>query len=72
MRNIKFWDVVNCDALECLNNLAIFLNKEFSQDGADKAWSQEYFNWKLGNKNPAGKGYVSYATQMIKLLALQH
>jgi len=68
VKNIKFWDVVNCDALECLNDLAIFLNKEFSQDGADKAWSQEYFNWKLGNKNPAGKGYVSYATSDDKIV----
>jgi len=70
MREIKFWNTVNGDSLDCLEDLADFLHNEFSQDGADKVWSEEYFNWRLGEKNPAGKGYVSYAISDSKIVGI--
>lgn len=61
MRNTKSWSVVNGDALDCARDVAGFLHDEFSQDGADRIWSEEYLKWKLGDENPAGSGYLSYA-----------
>ena len=70
MKDVKFWDTVNGDSLDCLDNIADFLHNEFSQDGADKTWSKEYFDWRLGDKNPAGKGYISYATSSNQIVGV--
>ena len=70
MKDIKLWKTVNGDSLDYLGSLADFLHNEFSQDGADKIWSKEYLEWRLSDKNPAGRGYVSYATSDNKIVGV--
>ena len=61
MKRTKLWHTVDDDSLEKLGDLSNFLHTQFLQDGADRAWSEKYLNWKLGEENPAGKGNFSYA-----------
>jgi hypothetical protein len=70
MKDIRLWSIVNGDSLDCLDNIADFLHQGFSQKGADRIWSKEYFDWKLGDQNPAGKGYLSYATSDDKIVGV--
>jgi len=55
------WLVVDDDELKMVDKAVYFLQKEFCPAGADPMWSAEYFRWKLGTINPAGKGYISLA-----------
>ena len=58
---IYHWSAVNDDELRMTDKAAKFLQEEFCPPGADPMWSTEYFRWKLGSANPAGKGYLSLA-----------
>jgi hypothetical protein len=55
------WSTVNDDELRMTDKAVEFLQGEFCPPGADPIWSTEYFRWKLGSFNPAGKGYLSLA-----------
>jgi hypothetical protein len=52
---------VNDDELHLIDNAVDFLQGEFSPVEGDPVWSVEYFQWKLGTRNPAGAGYISLA-----------
>ena len=58
---ISYWSVVDDDELRMTDKAAEFLQGEFCPPGADPMWSSEFFRWKLGATNPAGKGYLSLA-----------
>ena len=58
---INRWSTVDDDELKMVNKTVGFLQGEFCPPGADPMWSTEYFRWKLGSTNPAGKGYISIA-----------
>lgn len=53
--------IVDDDELRMTDKVVEFLQGEFCPPGADPMWSTEYFKWKLGSANPAGKGYISLA-----------
>lgn len=55
------WSTVNDDELRMTDKAVEFLQGEFCPPGADPIWSTEYFRWKLGSSNPAGRGYLSLA-----------
>lgn len=55
------WSAVNDDELRMTGRAVRFLQGEFCPPGADPIWSPEYFRWKLGPSNPAGRGYLSLA-----------
>jgi hypothetical protein len=58
---ISYWSTVNDDELRLTDKAVEFLQGEYCPPGADPMWSTEYFRWKLGNSNPAGRGYISLA-----------
>jgi len=58
---INYWSAVADDDLSMTDKVVEFLQGEFCPSGADPMWSTEYFRWKLGAANPAGKGYLSLA-----------
>ena len=58
---INHWSTVDDDELRITDKTVEFLQGEFCPPGSDPMWSTEYFRWKLGNINPAGKGYISLA-----------
>jgi len=58
---INYWSTVTDDELRMTDKAVEFLQGEFCPPGADPIWSTEYFRWKLGSSNPAGKGYLSLA-----------
>lgn len=58
----KLWDVVNDDELLLVDKTVGFLQGEFCPEGSDPIWSRDYFEWKLGKRNPAGTGYIALAT----------
>ncbi len=60
-RLIEYWTEVEDDSLSHVDKMSHFLQSEFGGLGVDLIWSPEYFKWKLGCYNPAGKGYVSLA-----------
>jgi hypothetical protein len=60
-RLIEYWTDIEDDNLSHVDKMSHFLQSEFGELGADRIWSPEYFKWKLGRCNPAGKGYVSLA-----------
>lgn len=55
------WLPVNDDKLRFVEQTVDFLQSEFCPIGVDPLWSSDYFRWKLGTSNPAGKGYISLA-----------
>ena len=55
------WLTVSDDDLELVDKTTEFLQAEFCPKMADDMWSAEYFKWKLGPANPAGRGYISLA-----------
>jgi hypothetical protein len=70
VKEVRLWTSINGDSLERLSDIAQFLHGEFSQDGADQIWSESYLEWKLGGKNPAGRGYLSYAVSEGKIVGV--
>lgn len=58
---INLWSTVDDDELRMTDKVVEFLQGEFCPQGTDPMWSKEYFRWKLGPTNPAGKGYISIA-----------
>jgi len=62
-KKIQYWSTVHDDKLELVDKTVRFLQNEFCLDGTDMMWSPEYFSWKLGASNPAGKGYMSLAVE---------
>lgn len=58
---ISHWSTLNDDELRMTDKAVEFLQGEFCPPGADPMWSTEYFRWKLGSSNPAGRGYLSLA-----------
>jgi len=66
----NIWSSLNGDNLNCLDDVASFLHQEFSQNGADRIWSKEYLEWKLGGKNPAGNGFLSYAVSEGRIVGV--
>lgn len=57
----EVWSTVNDDELRLIQQAVDFLQSKFCPEGAEPMWSAEYFRWKLGESNPAGKGYISLA-----------
>lgn len=55
------WVSVIGDDLSLIHKAVEFLQREFCAADADPVWSVEYFQWKIGQTNPAGAGYVSLA-----------
>ncbi len=56
------WDLLILDNLEesFLQKTAEFL-QEFIRKDADPVWTVDYFKWKLGEQNPAGRGFLTCA-----------
>ncbi len=48
------------ESLNWAKQAATFL-QGFLSDNASPVWSDDLFRWKLGSKNPAGRGYLSLA-----------
>jgi hypothetical protein len=57
----KTWKYIDNDDLNYIEQILIFLNTEYPNTNDNPIWSKEYFEWKIGSKNPAGKGYMSIA-----------
>lgn len=59
----KIWQVKDVDDLDSaiLDQAAQFL-QPFLPVGTEDIWSADYFNWKLGDSNPAGRGFITVAT----------
>lgn len=57
----EFWHTIADDKLDLVDRAVDFLLGEYAAPGADPIWSSEYFRWKLGPDNPAGRGYLSLA-----------
>lgn len=58
----KTWEVRAIDDLndELTGKAASFL-QSFLSDGVDPVWSVDHFRWKLGEANPAGRGFMTVA-----------
>lgn len=69
MNNYKLWESYTEQSLNKARDVTDFLHNEFLPDGADSLWSDEYFYWKLGDVNPAGKGYLAYAIHEGRVVA---
>ena len=56
------WTVRAVDDLadDILEKAAVFL-QSFLAEAADPVWSADYFRWKLGEANPAGRGFMTVA-----------
>ena len=56
------WDVRVLDDLDetWLERTVAFLQR-FTPPGTDPVWSVDYFKWKLGSANPAGRGFLTCA-----------
>ncbi|MCX6237744.1 MAG: hypothetical protein NTY07_09350 [Bacteroidia bacterium] len=57
----EIWSFISDDSLSLVDKTASFLMGEFCSSDVDPIWSAEYFHWKLGPVNPAGRGYISLA-----------
>jgi hypothetical protein len=68
MSKFKLWESFTDNSLHKAKEVADFLQDEFCPSGADIMWSSDYFNWKLGDPNPSGKGYLSYALHEDKVV----
>ena len=68
MSKYKLWESFTDNSLHMAKEVADFLQDGFCPSGADIIWSSDYFNWKLGDTNPAGKGYLSYALYEDKVI----
>lgn len=55
------WAAITDDHLEHIDKAVEFLQTEFSSPEATAVWSTDYFHWKIGSQNIAGRGYVSLA-----------
>ncbi len=64
------WSAVNDDGLHFIGRAVDFLQGEFGPVGAEPLWSVDYFRWKLGAANPAGKGYISLAMAEDKVVGV--
>jgi hypothetical protein len=58
---MNIWESKADDNLTLVSEVVEFLQGEYSIEGMPNLWSQEYFNWKLGDINPAGPGLLSVA-----------
>jgi len=58
----KLWTVQSNDNLDPVitESASLFL-QSFLEPGSPDVWSSEYFNWKLGDANPAGTGFMTVA-----------
>jgi hypothetical protein len=63
------WEVIADDNLVFADQVIGFLKQEFQPVLADDIWFDGYFQWKLGNQNPAGKGYLSIGMAAGKVIA---
>lgn len=57
----KVWRVIHDDEMSLIDKTVEFLMSGFCPAGDDPMWSSDYFRWKLGCANPAGRGYLSIA-----------
>ena len=57
----NYWISVSDDDLLLLDKVVQFLRNEYPYQLGGELWTQEYFEWKLGEKNPGGKGFMSVA-----------
>jgi len=64
----NIWSTIHDDDLNYLDKTVGFLQGEFCPEGMDPIWSSQYFKWKLGSSNPAGKGYLSLALMDNKVV----
>lgn len=57
----NLWASVSDDNLALIEEVINFLRSEFPYNIGGELWTKEYFQWKLGSSNPAGKGFISVA-----------
>tara|TARA_Y100000588_G_scaffold395323_1_gene523381 strand:- start:13134 stop:14270 length:1137 start_codon:yes stop_codon:yes gene_type:complete len=58
----KTWDVrTNDDLDDELTGKTVSFLGSFLPEGVDSVWSVEHFRWKLGEANPAGRGFMTVA-----------
>lgn len=68
--NDNLWASVNDDNLALIEEVINFLRSEFPYDIGGELWTKEYFQWKLGPLNPAGKGFISIALVKGKVVGV--
>lgn len=59
--SITIWEPIEDDNLVMVDQAVQFLQAEYCPEDLEPIWSIDYFHWKLGDANPAGKGYLSLA-----------
>lgn len=64
------WEAVPDDDLLYAQGVFEFLRSEFQPLDVDEIWFKEYFNWKLGHQNPAGRGYLTVGLVDGKIIAV--
>jgi hypothetical protein len=69
MRTKIAWETRRDDGLLFADNSVDFLRSEFQPEGIDEVWFDGYFQWKLGEVNPAGKGYFTVGIADDKIVA---
>lgn len=65
------WQVRVGDELDeqLLRQVVAFVQR-FTPEGADPVWSADYFRWKLGDGNPAGRGWLTCAVSGDEVVGL--
>jgi hypothetical protein len=58
---MRIWESREDDSLTLVSEVVEFLQREYPIESMPNLWSIEYFNWKLGDINPAGPGLISVA-----------
>lgn len=56
-----FWSSEIDVELSKLSEVLNFLDDEYPTNGGDQIWSDDYFQWKLSEMNPSGRGFLSLA-----------
>jgi len=72
MKKYKYWTSknLNIEKDSEIYDAADFLQSNFCPKGADRMWSLEYFKWKIGSENPAGRGVLSCAFHNNKIVGV--
>jgi len=68
MSKAKLWESFTNNSLHKVQEVVDFLEEEYPPSNLDIMWSYDYFNWKLGDLNPAGRGFLAYALHEGKVV----
>ena len=67
----KTWTVrINDDLDRDVTEKAARFLQSFSEDGAEPVWSADHFRWKLGDTNPAGRGFMTVAIYQDEVIGV--